>query len=322
MAAASNRSIVLSTAALQLIYHLSEVQIQRMPQFSNSTMMRLLRGCILLCYIVTVNSKSITATPPPGNYIIHQEYIPNLSRDDIISISSNVAITIQRYSDGDQFTEDQTPIQDNEAMVIVTTNCHRESFKPTVTLGDTNDSGDVSSINVQIEDSDDIMYPFMFLRDNQSTSYHVEWPIKKDSPSCRSSRYGRTQSTTKRLQGSRSFFSSSIAHSSIMAAIQHIKGYLSSSSTAVKTDEQDVTDSSLLTLSNTCIVNVDILLNGCSHTEIDVSAPNNQFTNEKALRFFNGTTFKNTEQKKNEDDCIIDMSTNISFTSDGTTMCR
>ena len=278
--------------------------MQRMPQFSNSTMM-ILRGCVLLlCYIVTVNSKSITATPPPGNYIIHKEYIANLSIDDSISISSNVAITIQRYSDDDQFTEDQQPIQGNEAMVIVTTNCHRESFKPTVTLGDTNDSGDVSSINVQIED-DDIMYPFMFLRDNQSSSYHVEWPIRKNSPSCRSSRYGKQQSTTKR----------SIAH-------QHLKGYWSSLSATVKTDEQEVMDSNLATLSNTCIVNVDILLNGCSHTDIDVSAPNNHFTNEKAVRYFNSTKLTNTEQKKNEDDCIIDMSTNISFTSDGTTMCR
>jgi len=270
-------------------------------------MMRLLlRGCVLLCYIVSVNSKSITPTPHPGNYIIHQEYIPNLSRDDIISISSNVAITIQRYSDDDQFTEDQTPIQGNEAMVVVTTNCHRESFKPTVTLEDTNNSGDVSSINVQVGDSDDIMYPFMFLRDNQSTLYHVEWPIKKDSPSCRSSRYGKQQSTTKR----------SIAH-------QHLKGYWSSLSAIVKTDEQEVMDSNLATLSNTCIVNVDILLNGCSHTDIDISAPNNQFTNEKALRYFNGTTLTNTEQTENtQDDCIIDMSTDISFTSESSMMCR
>lgn len=280
-------------------------------------MMKLLRGCVLLCYIVTVNSKSITATPPPGNYIIYKEYIPNLSRDDSISISSNVAITIQRYSDDDQFTEDQQPIQDNEAMVIVTTNCrHRESFNSTVTLGETNDSGDISSIDVQVGDSDDIMYPFMFLRDNQSTSYHVEWPIKKDSPSCRSSRYGKQQSTTKRLQGSRSLLSSYIAH-------QYLKGYWSSLFATVKTDKQDVTDSSLLTLSNTCIVNVDILLNGCSHTGIDVSTPSNQFTNEKALRYFNGTTLSNTKQTENvQDDCIIDMSTEISFTSESSVMCR
>ena len=281
-------------------------------------MMMLLRVCVILCYIVvTVNSKSIKATPPPGNYIIHKEYIPNLSRDDSISISSNVAITIQRYSDDDQFTEDRTPIQDNEAMVVVTTNCHshRESFKPTVTLEDTNESGDISSIDVQVGDSDDIMYPFMFLRDNQSTSYHVEWPIKKDSPSCRSSRYGKQQSTTKRLQGSRSLLSSYIAH-------QYLKGYWSSSSAILKTDEKEVTDNNLVTLSNTCIVNVDILLNGCAHTDIDVSAPNNQFTNEEAVRYFNSAKLTNTEQKKNEDDCIIDMSTDMSFTSDGTTMCR
>ena len=114
--------------------------------------MMMLRGCVLLCYIVTVNSKSITATPPPGNYIIHKEYISNLSEDDVISISSNVAVTIQRYFDDDQlFMDDQQPIQGNEAMVVVTTNCHRESFNPTVTLGDTNDSGEISSINVHLE---------------------------------------------------------------------------------------------------------------------------------------------------------------------------
>ena len=273
---------------------------------SSLMMMILLRGCVLLCYIVvTVNSKSITATPPPGNYIIHQEYIPNLSRDDSISISSNVATTIQRYSNDDQFTEDQTPIQDNEAMVVVTTNCHQESFNTTVTLENTNDSGDISSINVQVEDSDDIMYPFMFLRDNQSSSYHVEWRIKKDSPSCKSSRYGKQQSTTKRT----------ITH-------QHLKGYWSSLSAIVKTDKQEVTDSNLVTLSNICIVNVDILLNGCAHTDIDASAPNNQFTNEKALRYYNGTTLSNTEQTENEDDCIIDMSTDITFTSESSVMCR
>ena len=277
--------------------------------------MRMLRGC-LFCYIVTVNSKSITPTPPPGNYIIHKEYIPNLSRDDIISISSNVAITIQRYSDNDhQFTEDQQPIQGNEAMVIVTTNCrHRESFKPSVTLGDTNNSGDISSIDVQVGDSDDIMYPFMFLRDNQSSSYHFEWPIRKDSPSCRS-KYGKQQSNAKRLQGSRSFSSSTIAHSSIMAAIKHIKGLWRSPSP----DE----NSNLATLSNICIVNVDILLNGCSHTDIEISAPNNQFTNEKAARYFNNTKLTNTEQTENvHDDCIIDMSTDVSFTSEGTMVCR
>lgn len=269
----------------------------------------LLRVCVILCYIVvTVNSKSIKATPPPGNYIIHKEYIPNLSRDDVISISSNVAITIQRYSDDDQFTEDQTPIQDNEAMVVVTTNCHshRESFKPTVTLEDTNESGDISSIDVQVGDSDDIMYPFMFLRDNQSSSYHVEWPIRKDSSSCRSSRYGRTQSTTKR----------SIAH-------QHIRGFWLSPSPPVKTDEKEVMYNNLATLSNICIVNVDILLNGCAHTDIDISAPNNQFTNEKALRYFNGTTLTNTEQTENtQDDCIIDMSTDITITSESRMVCR
>ena len=284
---------------------------------SSLMMMILLRGCVLLCYIVvTVNSKSITATPPPGNYIIHQEYIPNLSRDDSISISSNVATTIQRYSNDDQFTEDQTPIQDNEAMVVVTTNCHQESFNTTVTLENTNDSGDISSINVQVEDSDDIMYPFMFLRDNQSSSYHVEWPIKKDSPSCRSSRYGKQQSTTKRLQGSRSLLSLYIAH-------QYLKGYWSSLSATVKTDKQDVTNSNLVTLSNICIVNVDILLNGCAHTDIDVSAPNNQFTNEKAVRYFNTTTLSNTDQQENiQDDCIIDMSTDITITSESSVMCR
>lgn len=287
--------------------------------------MMILRGCVLLCYIVTVNSKSITATPPPGNYIIHKEYIPNLSGDDSISISSNVAITIQRYSDGDQlFMDDQQPIEGNEAMVIVTTNCDRESFNPSVTLGDTNDSGEISSINVQVEDSDDIMYPFMFLRDNQSSSYHVEWPVRKDSPSCRSSKYGKQQSTTKRLQGSRSFYSSSnTVHSPIMTAIRHVKVYLSSSSAAVKTDEQEVTDSYLLALSNICIVNVDILLNGCAHTDIDVSAPKNQFTNEDAVRYFNGTTLTNTEQTENiQDDCVLDMSTDITFTSESSMMCR
>ena len=92
-------------------------------------------------------------------------------------------------------------------------------------------------------------------------------------------------------------------------------------SATVKTDEQEVMDSNLATLSNTCIVNVDILLNGCSHTDFDVSAPSNQFTNEKALRYFDSTKLTNTEQEKNEDDCIIDMSTDISFTNDGTMMC-
>ena len=166
----------------------------------------------------------------------------------------------------------------------------------------------------------------MFLRNTQSSSYHVEWPIKKDSPSCRSSRYGKQQSTTtKRLQGSRSFFSSSIAHSFILTAIQHIKGYWLSSSATVKTDEQEViiTDNNLVTLSNICIVNVDILLNGCAHTDIDVSAPKNQFTNEDAVRYFNGTTLTNTEQTENiQDDCVLDMSTDITFTSESSMMCR
>ena len=124
--------------------------------------------------MTNVYSKSIMAYNPPGDAIIHAEYITDLSTNgEPISISSNVAVTIQRYSDADaQFMEGQRPIEDNEAMLTVSTNCQWGTYNPIVTLGGGN--GDITSIDLNVQ-GDDLLYDDLFLW--STSSYHVELMI-------------------------------------------------------------------------------------------------------------------------------------------------
>ena len=252
---------------------------------------------------------------PPGDAIIHAEYITDLSTNgEPISISSNVALTIQRYSDANaQFTVGQRPIEDNEAMLTVSTNCQWGNYNPIVTLGGGN--GDITSIDVNVQ-GDDLLYDDLFLW--STSSYHVEWSAKSESPSCthhRHYRHGKDQrsdydkempvflSTTKHILGNgRSSSFKSTFQSLFMALTQYVIGYWP---TATTTDNNNI-----VTASNVCIVNLELLLNGCSHHDDNIIISDTT----PAVRYFNGVATSVEQNVNVQDECIVDNSANLNFT--------
>lgn len=261
-------------------------------------------------------AKSITAYNPPGDAIIHAEYITDLSTNgDPISISSNVAVTIQRYTDNAdaQFMEGQRPVEDNEVLLTVTTNCEWNTYNPTVTLDSSSGGDDITSIDVNIQGDDPLYYDHLFLW--STSSYHVEWSTKSDSPSCthhhnrqeKDRRHDNNKemvvASTTMVNGRSSSFKS-MFQSLSMELLQNVIGYWPTAATST-TDKNNI-----VTASNVCIVNVQLLLNGCSHDDDNIIISDTT----PAVRYFNGVA-TNVERNVNvQDDCFVDNSANLNFT--------
>ena len=211
----------------------------------------------------------------------------------------------------------------NEAMVVVTTNCASSSFTPTITLdgdGDDESSGrksGVTSIDINVQGVDtEIMYPFLYLHESMSTSYHVDWTAINisDDPSCNRYRNGSKQPPPY-----------TTANSSIKQRYLHGNGnnsnYLriKSSAATKKLVEEEEANVNTLLLSNMCMVNVDIMLDGCAHTaDMHVTASMNTWTDTPAVRFFDTTSVITnkaaTQEEEEDDDCWTDMESDITFT--------
>ena len=69
-------------------------------------------------------------------------------------------------------------------------------------------------------------------------------------------------------------------------------------------------NNNIVTASNVCIVNVELLLNGCSHYDANIIISDTT----PAVRYFNGLA-THVEQNVNvQDECIVDNSANLNFT--------
>ena len=69
-------------------------------------------------------------------------------------------------------------------------------------------------------------------------------------------------------------------------------------------------NNNIVTASYVCIVNVELLLNGCSHHDDNIIISGTT----PAVRYFNGVA-TNVEQNVNvQDECIVDNSANLNFT--------
>ena len=97
----------------------------------------------------------------------------SLSFTCTIKVNRNVPVTIQHYSD-DEIMFDLQKLGENEAKVLVTSNCQSSNIIPQV-------SWDAESMDVQDVQASDTLF---FI---DSSSYHAEWYY--EIPGCRSQHY-------------------------------------------------------------------------------------------------------------------------------------
>lgn len=181
---------------------------------------------------------SCQASPGTGNYIIHEESDDHLDHLGAISISSNVPVTIQRYTD-DKFMFEQQPVGENEAKVLVTSNCQNADFIPLVTW-------DAESIDVYVQGVD-APSDLKFI---DSSSYHAEWSY--EIPNCSSDLNDIEVLPARRRLNDGSAIPPKPASQSALQHVMEVLGVIISS--------------------NECTVNVEIMLDGYSH-DVDVTAP-------------------------------------------------
>ncbi len=187
----------------------------------------------------SVRSQGLSVVASPGNYIIHEESVDYLDHLGTIKVNSNAPVTIQRYSD-DEFMFDQQPVGENEAKVLVTSNCQGGSFIPQV-------SWDAQSIDVHVQDvqaSD----PLFFI---ESSSYHAQWSY--EIPGCRN--IIPFESEVLRARRRLNEGSANPLKPAFQATLHHVMDAWGR-----------------LTLSNACTFNVEVMLDGFSH-DVDVTAP-------------------------------------------------
>ncbi|KAL7429088.1 hypothetical protein ACHAXH_004678 [Discostella pseudostelligera] len=220
----------------------------------------------------SVQGKGISCQASPGNYIIHEESGDNLDHLGAISISSNIPVTIQRYTD-DKFMFEQQPVGENEAKVLVTSNCQNADFIPQVTW-------DEQSIDVYVQgaDAQSIDLPFI-----DSSSYHAEWSY--EIPGCNSDVNDIEVLPARRRLNDGSAIPPKPA---FQPTLQHAMEVLG-----------------VITSSNECTVNVEIMLDGYSH-DVDVTAPSTRIIDSN----FQKTDFAHNSQNN----CVVDVKTDIVFT--------
>lgn len=228
-----------------------------------------------------VQSKEFEGVASDGNFILEEQYSSDMIYYGPVTVNSNVPVTIHRYYD-DEFLEGSQPVQCNEAKVLVTSDCAATTFVPQVTMGP-------NSIDVTVHGAPGDM---SFL---ESSSYGAEWSY--ESYWCRhfqSYTYPPT-STPPPIEGGRTFSLKSILPSSMRNLLEN--------SMWTKAGETEEETPKVLS-SNVCNVNVEVLIDGCSH-EIDVTAPTVRVLDANLENFEASTS--------DEDECITNYSADIVF---------
>mmetsp|Transcript_39717 Transcript_39717/g.83496 ORF Transcript_39717/g.83496 Transcript_39717/m.83496 type:complete len:630 (+) Transcript_39717:53-1942(+) len=238
--------------------------------------------------IAFVQSKSIEGDAAPGNWILKREYTSNLYNyhDSVIDITSNVPVTIQRYYD-DHFIEGEQPFRSNEAKVLVTSNCAATTYVPQITWGVSDDDTTVQSINVNVQGIlGGASMPYL-----ASSSYHAIW--NTTDPWCQHM-MDRTWHPTPAPN--------SIKSDEDPSFVDSFKLEEKSLSSFTKNFLQSIGDKSRRLFTNVCDVNVEVMLDGCSHS-LSVTAPK--------IRVMDAV-LENTSSQETED-CVYDHTTDIAF---------
>jgi hypothetical protein len=116
--------------------------------------------CLLSNLIFTTNAQTqLTAYPSPNTFILAEESINSVSPDTTIDITSDLPVTIQRYSDQDgQFVEGGKPVSPSEIRAVVTSDCDSTdtSVIPTVELRE--DGTVYVNMGVSLEDASSMAF--------------------------------------------------------------------------------------------------------------------------------------------------------------------
>ena len=242
--------------------------------------------------VVATSSKEIEGIPSNFNYIIHEEYNSNLSSDQIISVSTNVPLTIQRYSDN-YFRSGEAPFDSGDAAVLITSNCDATTYIPEVEWSDENDSITVMMTSSSSDETSLNDMPFI-----DSSSYVVKWEYDP----CSTAGGQSAEATERRLNEGHAF--------SIMSSIRT----LLQRSISWGKEEKATKDRELQQLStvesstSACNINVEIMVDSCSHNIDVTSAP--------AVRVVDAMVTNTKHKYPNpNDECLIEHKTDILFDS-------
>ena len=240
--------------------------------------------------VVATSSKEIEGIPSNFNYIIHEEYNSNLSSDQIISVSTNVPLTIQRYSDN-YFRSGEAPFDSGDAAVLITSNCEATTYIPEVEWSDENDS-----ITVRVRSDETSLNDMPFI---DSSSYVVKWEYDP----CSITAGGQSaEATERRLNEGHAF--------SIMSSIRTLlQRSISWGEEEKATKDRELEQISTVESPTTeCNINVEIMIDSCSHNIEVTSAP--------AVRVVDAMVTNTKHKYPNpNDECLIEHKTDILFDS-------
>ena len=232
----------------------------------------------------------------PGNHIL-SDYYSNVMWGDVV-VTSNVPVTIQRYSDGNaNFASGEQPLKQIELKVLVTSNCSSDasSIIPSVTVD--LKEGD---IDIQVDGVLPETPPYPFLA---SSSYHASYSYTTDcyipTPPPAPEDEGITEEETVReeTEGTTTTRDASSAfvvrRSFPFSALAMLQNFVSAIPNRRKLEE-----------SETCIFNAKILLDGCERAA-NITAPSARVINS-AIANLTGKQIPNTCTTEYEADLTFD----------------
>lgn len=268
-----------------------------MNVFHKAVACTLLIGSYTAAVVVASSSKEIEGIPSNFNYIIHEEYNSNLSSDQIISVSTNVPLTIQRYSDN-YFRSGEAPFDSGDAAVLITSNCDATTYKPEVSIENDSITVNVRGVSSSSSSSSDetSLNDMSFI---DSSSYKVEWEYDP----CSTTAGGQSaEATERRLNEGHAF--------SIMSSIRTLlQRSISWRKEEKATKDRELEQLSTVESSTTeCNINVEIMIDSCSHNIDVTSAP--------AVRVVDAMVTNTKHKYPNpNDECLIEHKTDILFDS-------
>lgn len=263
----------------------------------------------------TISQKTFTAVESTDNYILYGEFIDNLQNSGPISVSSNVPLTIQSYSDN-EFLQGEEPLSGSEATVLITSDCAATTFIPEVSIDKDN-----NSININVKGVPNNM---SYL---ESSSYEVEWSVDirgapMISPNSPCHPHYSTEPTqiprptaTPAEEGLDMKNLPAVLITKTLSSAQ--KSHLNEGRTislrklSTKNKLPQLLVSSLSSSSNNavCNVNAEIMIDSCSHSvEVSSSTP--------SLRVIDSKLENTTWKISSEDECVQEQSTDIMFNSE------
>ncbi|KAL7541858.1 hypothetical protein ACHAXR_011295 [Thalassiosira sp. AJA248-18] len=113
------------------------------------------------------SERQINGNASGGNYI-HAEQEVELGYGATVDVTSNIPVTIQRYSDSGRFLYGQQPVLENFAKVLVTSNCETSQTQviPVISVGK-----DAIDINLNVPQAEAESMPFL----DPPSSYSAFW---------------------------------------------------------------------------------------------------------------------------------------------------